>query len=836
MKAFLSHSSHNKEFVRSVAENLGRVKSYFDETSFEDAGEISEQINKGMDASSIFVFFASEESLNHSFWCQYEIQEAFYRILQNKFRKILVYIISPSIKIEELPEWMKRNIIKTSPRNPSKIAREIQYHIQKQLQTIKPLGRGEFTQLIEDIIHPINSSPPAQIFAITGLNGIGRKSIIREYLISQFNLHKTVEIEINDGDGIKEICIMLSSLIEKYSCKEELDDKIKLFDGLDNDTINETILNYLSDLIEGDELPIFIDNHGILDRNGTIKRDFDSLFSYINSYSGIYLAIVANKRIQGQNNEIVSLSVSPLTNKATKQLLIALCNRYNIQYEQSQIDKLSEFIDGYPPAAYYAIEEVKQYGFDSVIGNTRSLTQYKQKLFLSYVESLDLNDASKTVIRLLNSFSPLPYQVIIELFKEKGSHADIEFAKLIDYSLIILDEDRYRISTPLIESLNKSLGMCSKVEINLLITKLKPFIKNLSEDKSPYLLDYARVLGRLALWTGDDELKGISISLNSDQISILEQLYHKKHYSEAISLGFFVVEKNESHIKSRTILIKSLIQEEKWEDAFHQIDLLSQYDTNNSHYYLKGFLYRKKGEFENAIEDLKKAYDQTNFTPFILERELAHCHFMLGEYEVADKYIKKALITQSRNSYLIDMAAKFAIQRRDKENSLKYLKQLEMFDNSEFYKMRASSYYLKIEINYDLAISLAEESVHKGGRSFFAGRVQLIHSLIKANLLDRANIELTYLQRDFKNKNHDLIVALFCILEIQKGAYQKLLILSSDFRDKTSVKAKGFRKMALEKLSVDYSINYKTRNEYQNELNSLSCLDVSQQDLEERFL
>ncbi|EPX4144687.1 TIR domain-containing protein [Vibrio vulnificus] len=54
MKAFLSHSSIDKEIVREVANQLGRVNCIFDEKSFDSGKEFQKSI---------------EEKLTHNRFC-----------------------------------------------------------------------------------------------------------------------------------------------------------------------------------------------------------------------------------------------------------------------------------------------------------------------------------------------------------------------------------------------------------------------------------------------------------------------------------------------------------------------------------------------------------------------------------------------------------------------------------------------------------------------------------------------------------------------------------------------------------------------------------------------
>ena len=83
MKAFLSHSSTDKEFVRAVAGNLRRQYCVFDERSFSVGQEFKSSIEAGLNKSDIFVLFAAEAALA-SIWVDFEINETWYSVLGNR--------------------------------------------------------------------------------------------------------------------------------------------------------------------------------------------------------------------------------------------------------------------------------------------------------------------------------------------------------------------------------------------------------------------------------------------------------------------------------------------------------------------------------------------------------------------------------------------------------------------------------------------------------------------------------------------------------------------------------------------------------------------------------
>lgn len=63
LRAFLSHSSTQKEFVEAVARELGRQYCVFDKYSFHTGDDLHEAIKRGLNDSSLFVLFASKEAL-----------------------------------------------------------------------------------------------------------------------------------------------------------------------------------------------------------------------------------------------------------------------------------------------------------------------------------------------------------------------------------------------------------------------------------------------------------------------------------------------------------------------------------------------------------------------------------------------------------------------------------------------------------------------------------------------------------------------------------------------------------------------------------------------------
>ena len=107
IKAFLSHSSADKEkFVRIVADRLNKMNIHYDEYTFEAGNKTMDEIFAGLQATDLFVFFISDDSLE-SKWVKEELLIA----TNNSTRAKQFYpiIIDKNIQYndERIPDWIK---------------------------------------------------------------------------------------------------------------------------------------------------------------------------------------------------------------------------------------------------------------------------------------------------------------------------------------------------------------------------------------------------------------------------------------------------------------------------------------------------------------------------------------------------------------------------------------------------------------------------------------------------------------------------------------------------------------------------------------------------------
>jgi hypothetical protein len=164
IKAFLSHSTVDKQFVRSVAEHLGRQFCLVDEQVFDSATTFKASIEKHLDETSVFVLFASNSSVKAT-WVNFEIDEAAHRAIDQTIARALVIIIDSAIDHNAVAPWLRRaKIIRA---NVSKLAaREIRQHIDDLLRIEQHQffeGRTDDLSKFQRLITPLDQPPPRVI-------------------------------------------------------------------------------------------------------------------------------------------------------------------------------------------------------------------------------------------------------------------------------------------------------------------------------------------------------------------------------------------------------------------------------------------------------------------------------------------------------------------------------------------------------------------------------------------------------------------------------------------------------------------------------------------------
>lgn len=218
MKAFLSHTSTDKNLVKRVHEKLSAEKAWFDAANIENGENIPEKISEGLRSATHFILFWSRGA-SESSWVKAELNAAFVQMLASKC-KFMIFTLD-NTKLPELLQPYKYDKIDKS--NLDDAARIISEKILAQEGTVSKLA--EFvnrTAELGEIEEAVRAG--YKLIILNGILGIGKSSLADralEWLYTNRATRKIV-LDFNTIPGVAELSLELSRLTRKPLLNDNL--------------------------------------------------------------------------------------------------------------------------------------------------------------------------------------------------------------------------------------------------------------------------------------------------------------------------------------------------------------------------------------------------------------------------------------------------------------------------------------------------------------------------------------------------------------------------------------------------------------------------------------
>lgn len=823
MKAFLSHSTVNSELVRSVADHLGRQYCVCDARSFASGSEFKESIVKGLDDSAIFVFFASSHSLK-SDWVNFEISEAWHQTLQRKISRSLVILIEGGITHKDLPQWLQR--AKTfSSNSPKPIARLIRDHVDELLyQQQSPffIGRTDDISRYQRIALPADGTDAPKVIIFSGLPGNGRRSLIRQVSKSILSLRRTVAVRVENGDDLTDITMKLADLVEPFSTKEGW---TRIMESIKKQTDEQRLqraLDSVRSLIKNEELPILLDQGGLLDDEGRFTEPVRRLLSVLDPAGDDYVYIVSDRRpnmSDGSNYPV--LHIDHLKEEEAKQLVGAFARHYNVAMKAADISELARYTGGQPPSCRYAVELARDYGVTLAIRDKNRLVEFRTNQFIKLLQSRKLSPVANAILRILAAYSPLPLPALgLATHLAPEVLGDTMF-NLINNALVCPDERGfYNIAEPIRDAVVKSTRFLMNADHLAVAQALKKCLDD--EDLDGSRLEMSRLLFLSANNAGEASLAEGAMSLAADTIQLVEVRYHLREYDQAIKFGYEAVALRPNNTLARSLLVKALIQEARWKEAEEEIQAYEGIAPLRDVHYLKGFMARKRGDWNGALDWFKLA-EKAGRSGAAINREMAACHFHLNQLSEAENRLEKILPIYIDDRFVLDFAVQLATKRGNEALARERLDALRRVDEESFYHHRLSCVELKFG-NLFAALFASRECMKLESNPTFEMLMQLATCQIRAKEFDEAEETIGQLDRRFKRRESDVRSQLRAAIALGRKQFGTAVTLTSACVDKKSSFWRRIRIKALEGELRTSALKDEVRQSYHDELEKLTSV------------
>lgn len=799
MRAFLSHSSRDAEFVQAVADELGRQYTWLYTQQFATGDEFLEGMERGLRESGVFVLFASRAALE-SVFVAFEITEARHREIVRSLDRVLVFLLEPDLSQMDLPKWLRRSQAThaSAPKPVARTIRDALDEVARSRQKALFVGRSSEVRALEGQLFPTDGSSAPRVMVLVGLPGVGRRTLAERVARDHWSLKRLVQVKIESGDAVGDVATKLADLYSAYNTVAGLRAIAGEIALESDDILRSRIEEYLRTAVRLQELPVFVDAGGLLGNDGEPSDSMNLLLDLARLRLDLYVAFVSSRRprLDGLSQSTVAVvsDVHSLSNTETRQLISALGIREQLVLAPTIVTALADAAAGYPPAAYHAIELVRTYGGEVVANDRARLIASRMAPLGLYLSGLQLGDGERGILRVLASSSPLPFAVLGSALSLSPEQLGTATARLIDACLVVPDEDtKYEIAEPIKDIVAREFGASSKNEFALVADALDEYIKTLESDVPR--LDLARVLYRALVLAGDEKNRESAFALASDLVSSAERLYHRRDYRRAVEYARQALEVRPKNFEARSTLTRALIKLGEFEQAAQSIEFLRRAGHLRESAFLTGFRERHKGHARDAIRAYETALER-GFSGLAIHRELAQCYLALGDVDEAQQHIDQAMRNRPDNRFIIDLQIQIAVRRRDEITAVEKLVLLEIMDAPEFYHHRRSTVLASFGHNTD-ALEAARQSLQAAGRPTFAMLSQVAVCEMRMGNLDAAAKYLHQLEHEYPKHHHDVRVGLRCQLEIAHRRFRDALTVWEQLADKHRPVHLALRKRAI---------------------------------------
>lgn len=768
--------------MRFVAKRLRRAHVTYDEFSFEAGQDFREAIEKGLDDSVLFVFFASRDSIK-SVYCKFEVDLAQLKRMEGGIENQLVIIIDPQVAFSGLPKWMRtaKALLQTKP---TQAVRDIE----QALYVASPKSeRGPFvgrTAELGDFAEALSNSE-SNVFVINGLDGIGRRSFLERACGDYLGLRLGPYFLLDETRGIEDLYLELFEETADIATRKQLASEMLAFSGLCPEEKTREVVSKLHILAQDKNVPCVIDRGGLLSETGEYDPQFDSVIqAFASSDEDHYLAVVQRRRVflrREDGREWLTIeSIPPLSLNDSRLLLAQLFRAAQIQIERPALEQVAQMIGGYPPAAYFAATYSRIYGVDALLADRTVLGDYKARNFTRLLTDLNLSGPAWTALQYLASEVAVPLQAIAIAVDCDVPATGQLIKSLIDLCLVVLYGDAYALSPPIKEAVERARGYLPAEEYSRIAAGLTTLFWD-DNNVAPSLHVVDATLHAVARSSNRSLQRYEDLVRPSTIHRLATECYHRKQWELALEYSRRVQTMDPSRRDVWSIEFKALIQLERWDEA-EAVLLQMERSRDRIAYYLKGFGLRKRGQHPEACKAFEQALrigDKANS----VYRDYADSLYRLGEYERAAEMVKVVLEKDPANVYVLDLLARVYLDSGELAEAEGVVQQLDRYDISRrFIFHRRAALYARRQL-WDLALVDADAACDIGVSPFesFAQRANI---LIELDRLDEARAAVESLENRFSTHGRDVRRGLTCKLLIREGRWREARSVWDQLDDK----------------------------------------------------
>lgn len=458
---FLSLSFVDQAFVTAVHERLPRGVARYFLRSFDRGEDLIEAMERNLDASEVFVLFASRASLK-SLAVGFEIDGARERAIFGRMKRVLVFPIEPGLTYSEMPKWLQNSWQPNAGESPSDIARyltTILLEPDRGLSVAAPRveGRGATVDAARRVaaahLQRYRKSPNVYVFP--GTSGIGRRTFaayyLRQGLGAEANLPFGPSIQLSAQAELIDLYRALRIEVDPTILPAALAADQSAFQALGQPEQIAEIVRIMGHFRELRQAVTIVSAAGLFEDVATPKAWVAPLLAAIPDDQ--VLVIVSNIQFRAEFMDgltnAVQMRITELDSGDIRTLMIFTANLLDVP-DFKISDRLVEAIGGHPDVANAAVRLAKQRGTAILERDPRQLFSVQQSIIGDSVRPDALSTASRKVLDVLswlpNLGSDLLESIVVGELGVKQEEFDSTIESLVLGCLIYANGPRLAIA------------------------------------------------------------------------------------------------------------------------------------------------------------------------------------------------------------------------------------------------------------------------------------------------------------------------------------------------------------------------------------------------------
>ena len=658
MRAFLSHSSLDKDLVIAIHEELGREATWIDRAEIEWGDQFVERIEEGVERASDFVLFWSESSAR-SEWIRFELNMAFIRKMEGQAIRIRIVKLDKT----ELPLRLKHlhYIDVSDVSDPLEIiVKNLRNLLEEPVSGVRHrfLNRNEELDRIESAI----DDPDSYLIVLRGFLGIGKTSLAQEAIRRFFSGSETVLVNVSSGTGPIELALRLSA---EGGNKE-------LPVGLTAEEARTEIQLGIERIANEGRFIVFSNVQHWLNEEA---RPVEPLITILDALSRIpsmrnrpaLMTTTRGVRLPAHHFKgVVSVNIDGLAAQhiaTLTRIWFELIQGRQLPHEDSM--ELAPQLHGHPIAAKLAAGLVAQYGVKHLLDYPNELISLRRDLASMLIREIKISDSS---IRLLEALALLEVPVPAVVLNAGIGLGDESFQNAVaDATQSGLVESRDGLALhPLLQDYYWRTHLHRedyKTGAERLGRAVWQYATNLDKTSVEFNVLLPATVRLYALAGQLDE----ALKLRSDLLGELAQAaithYDRRNYELADQFLQHVLNFDPANWIMRLYRGRIMIRFQQWTFADQWLGHMLEerpYDTVLQR--LIGWRYLRAREYERALPILTSVIAaRPNYVTAL--RDAAECLHRLGRDNEALTFLEQAKENENVSPYVLDLEARILEER-----------------------------------------------------------------------------------------------------------------------------------------------------------------------------